>query len=109
MLTAFAETQRDRQRRFALDGAHNLCDPSGSEQIVFTSLHDDCAVSKPLSLASTLDDFFVRHAVARQGAIGLPQPAIHTLPNAVTGDFNQAAQVYGIADVLAAHGVGPLV
>jgi hypothetical protein len=109
VLPAFTEAESYRQSCLALDPAHNLSDPLGGKQIVFTGLHHDCTVSKSFGLTRAVEDFLSRHAVTPQGAIGLPQSAIHALPHAVTGNLNEAAQVHGIADALLAHRVSPLV
>jgi hypothetical protein len=77
--------------------------------IVFTSLYYDGPISKLCGLKSALDNLFSRHAISRQGAITLPQSAIHALSYAVIGNLDQAAQVHGISDMLFAHSIGPLV
>jgi hypothetical protein len=77
--------------------------------IVFTGLYYDGPISKLCGLKSALDNLFSRHAISRQGAITLPQSAIHALSYAVIGNLDQAAQVHGISDMLFAHSIGPLV
>jgi hypothetical protein len=104
-----AQAERDRQRCLALDPTHNLRDPLGGKQIVFTGLHHNRAVAELFGLTGAVENLFPRHAIARQGAIGLPQAAIHTLPHAVARYLDQSAQMHGIADVLPAHAIRPLV
>ena len=109
VLLTLAQAKRHRQRCFALDPAHDLRDPFGGENVIFTGLHHDGSVSELFGLAGAVEDFFARHAVAGQIAIALPQSAIHALPYAVTRDFDQAAQMHGVSDALSADLVGPLV
>src|SRR5699024_448789 len=103
----FSHRQRQRTVRItAFDGLYDLLHLLRGKKSVLAALKDKSAESKVISLHAAVKDILLRQPVSLSGVIASPDPAVITVVPAVTGKFDQSADVDIVSVYLLSHPAG---
>ena len=102
---ALSQAEGDGERRLSANGGDEFAEVGGVEAQVFARLQNDRSESGAHGLLGAGEDLLEAHAVALLAGGGA-QAAVGAQARAVIGDFDESAQLDGVADFASSDFVG---